>query len=325
MDEVHKDLPQFKGKILNNKVKYVGPRHKINLYDYIGQTLYIDPKLIIRDEKQPRGKENFDQEKMNELISSLVNDGQELVVNITPITNHSTAIAKLLDGERRWRACMKASMPLLVFIKEDIQDENKRLATQLRSNHLKEEHVTHDIFHSIVRLHNSGMNDSQIALNFGRSPSWVNNYLKLADLIPEVFAMLSSKIPKNKRLKFSIAVEISKLPQKMQLTFAQAALQKKIGYEQIKKEVRRILKNEGMEITEPRSSSVSEVQESLKKFTKAMANRAILLKEQPNLVLIRAIGMSTAEEIEDMCNTLQNAANEINELTERIRKCYANR
>jgi ParB-like chromosome segregation protein Spo0J len=318
-------LSGFKGKIRQPMIPYIGPRHDVDLADYLGQTVYIHPLLVVRDEEQIRTY--FDPAKLNDLAQTLEGDGQEIVGNIYPLANYGQALGKVLDCERRWRACCLKSLPLLAFVTLEVSDPIEKIRVQLRSNHHNEEHVILDVFRAVVKLHGAGKTQAEIASDLGCQPNRVGKILKLAKLVPRVLAMLDARQLEKDRLVFATAVEITRLPPIRQERFALFALQTRIGTEAAKREINRLLSAEGVVGSgneaeqRPRAPHISEIYEQFTGFIRTIGTKAGLLKEQPNSVLCKALQRMDHKEIETMFGIIDSSIVELQDLKERIRKC----
>ncbi|MFA5022677.1 MAG: ParB N-terminal domain-containing protein [Candidatus Paceibacterota bacterium] len=323
MEEVRRDLPEFSGKIRYPMLRYIGPRHRVDLANYLGSVVYVHPELLIRDEDQPR--KHFDPSELAILAENMKIEGQQEIAIIYPLKASSGGqeiIGKLLDGERRWRSCRKGSLPFLALVATAIEDDSERLMAQLRANHLDEEHVVLDVFRAVVKLNLRGKKNVEIASNLGCSPSRVANFLSLKNLDPEVLKMLDAERPKKDRLTFLTAVQISRLRLHKQWGLANLVLQKRLSLEVVKREVNRLLSLEGTVDADqqPREPHIGEAFEQFKTNFRILASKTSLLREQPNAVLRRVLQRATAQDINGMQEVMSVAIREIEALSARIKE-----
>ena len=148
-------------------------------------------KIKIKDIKanpnQPRRL--FDNEKLNELVSSIIEKGV-----ITPITVRKIKNGyELIAGERRWRASKKANLTLIpayiIEVKNDSEIMELALIENIQRENLNpiEESEAYEVLHKKYR-----MSHESIANSVGKGRASISNSLRLLQLPPNIRKSLRS-------------------------------------------------------------------------------------------------------------------------------------
>ncbi len=138
-------------------------------------------KIKIKDIKanpnQPRRL--FDDEKLNELVSSIRDKGI-----ITPITVRKIKIGyELIAGERRWRASKKANLKLIPAYIIDVKNQSDIMELALIENIQREnlnpieESEAYEVLHKKYK-----MSHESIANSIGKGRASISNSLRLLQL-----------------------------------------------------------------------------------------------------------------------------------------------
>lgn len=138
--------------------------------------VYVDINDIKANSKQPR--QNFDNEKLEELADSIKSHGV-----IQPITIRKAKNGyELVAGERRWRAARKAGLSTIPAILKDITDEENIFMALIENmqredlNALEEAEALREIM-SIYDL-----TQNEVAASVGKSRAYVANQIRLLKL-----------------------------------------------------------------------------------------------------------------------------------------------
>ena len=127
---------------------------------------------------------------------------------------------RLIDGERRLRACRKGKIPVLAYV-ADAVTESDRFVRSIAANFCRQDHDAIEISDALVRMRAAGMSQEKISAVFGKSRSWVAQHMSLAHLSPEVREDLKRNIDQKVRgargrLSFSLAVLLTPLVHEQQ-------------------------------------------------------------------------------------------------------------
>jgi len=147
-----------------------------------GAFIELDIKNIIFNKSQPR--ENFDEEKLNELADSIKLNG--ILQPVTVRQSDTAEMYELIAGERRVRAAMRAGLRTVpAYIYKAQPDSMMELA--LIENIQRENLNPIELSNSYQRLIDEyGLTQEQIADKVSRQRSTVANFLRLQKLPDEI-------------------------------------------------------------------------------------------------------------------------------------------
>lgn len=193
----------------------------------VGEVLEIRVDRVRRYEKQPRTY--FNPESIASLARNIEQDGQREPIEICRLNGEKNTNQPflLVDGERRWRAIQSlGSKRTIRAILSDIKDEKELFRRSVSANLHREDMMPVDIANAIQRLaHESGMKRGEIADMFGKSTTYVDQYLSLRKLAPEVQKLLDPRLPDDQRLRVTVAIQIAKVPfDDLQIKIAEEAI-----------------------------------------------------------------------------------------------------
>lgn len=215
--------------------------------------LEIRSDRIVPFEGQPR--QYFSDESIAELADSIEAEGQNQPVQLcknriqagmkhtSRKANEANAPFKLIDGERRWRACQLIAKRnnldffLMKATIEIVEDEAEHFRKSFSANFGHEEMVPLDIAAGLQRIREDepGVTYEELAKRYQKSVTFVINYLSLNNLCDEVKAMMDPSIPKRQRLNVSNAILIARVKNHaMQKEFANEALDDRLSVADVK-------------------------------------------------------------------------------------------
>ena len=171
----------------------------------------------------------IDDEKMQDLIESISESGVLTPVLIRPDQNDGY---EMISGHRRMHAAQKAGLITIPAIVREMTDDEAVIA-MVDANIQREELLPSEkAFAYKMKLtamkrqagrpskNNSGQNDQKLngvvsrdllAEQVGESSKQIQRYIRLTELIPDLLELVDKK-----RLNFTIAVDISYIPQDVQ-------------------------------------------------------------------------------------------------------------
>jgi ParB family chromosome partitioning protein len=181
----------------------------------IGTFLEIPCSEIRLFRTQPRTY--FHPERMLELKSSIKLFGQKKPGLVRPIAQQGLYKYELVDGERRFKICTELGFKFKAEVKE-FKDEKEQFLEAILQNYGGEGHSELEILEAIKKLRKDfDFTLEQTAGCFGKSIGWVQNYLALNKLHPDVLALMSPELPDNERLSFSRAFQLVGLAPALQI------------------------------------------------------------------------------------------------------------
>lgn len=195
----------------------------------LGEILEIDTADIRPMPGQPRKR--FDRLELERLVLSIKRIGQRRPITVRACDSNQY---ELIDGERRYRACKQLQIPVKAWVKP-VRDSKDQFLESVVSNFCAAPHDELETYEAIIRIRDeNNYSIEQIADVFGKSAQWVGLYVSLGRLKPAILSMLSRELPDHKRLTFSNAVEIARLPEAKQEAIARKAVQEQLGLGQVK-------------------------------------------------------------------------------------------
>ncbi len=145
----------------------------------------INISQIIPNLEQPR--KNFKKEELEELSSSIKNQGLIQPIIVKQITNGQYQI---IAGERRWRACQLNGMHEVDCVIKNL-DDTKVLEVALIENIQREDLNVIEEANAYKGLINiKSINNENLAKLIGKSSSHVSNILRLLELDPKIQKMV---------------------------------------------------------------------------------------------------------------------------------------
>jgi len=142
---------------------------------------------IKRNEYQPRI--NFDETKLNELASSIKQNGIIQPIAVRPIKGSSEPY-QIVAGERRWLAAQKAGLHEIPVTILDL-DDNEVLEVAIVENIQREDLNIVEEAKGYKRLNEEfGYDHDKIANMMSKSRSHVSNTLRLLNLPKDIISML---------------------------------------------------------------------------------------------------------------------------------------
>jgi ParB/RepB/Spo0J family partition protein len=114
----------------------------------LGTVYRFDPKRIQTDELNPRKRFR----RIAELAESIKATGQTTPGKVTRIEGDPKFDAKLIDGERRLRACLLADVPFEAYLDEQTISPAKRLSLAVAANFNQSPHDRMEVAHALQNL-----------------------------------------------------------------------------------------------------------------------------------------------------------------------------
>jgi len=221
----------------------------VDLREKVGKIVLLDPRRILPMPNNPRLKDNpgFTDESISLLADSILTLGQQCLIKVYPIEDPNYDV-RLIDGERRYRACLMAGVMIRAEILEESSSEMTYLLS-VASNFGGEGHTSLEIANIVTEFKNQGLSVEEIASIFSRSAPWVYQYLNVLKLSPKVQELLV--VPSdtygnfsdgvNRRgktvLSFSLVINLCDLPHPDQEKLAFAIVNEGMSLTQAKRSI----------------------------------------------------------------------------------------
>jgi ParB/RepB/Spo0J family partition protein len=181
----------------------------------------FDPGRVLPFPGQPRKRFAG----IQELAKSIKAVGQIIPGKVTLVpADNQRYDARLIDGERRLRACQIAGIPFRAEVLDQAGTEDQQFETSLAANFGKQDHDCIEIAEALGRLQQAGRTLAQMSdICGGKSACWILQHLSLLKLHPDVQAMF---LPSGKeedlgpRLSLAIGMLLANHPHDFQLKLA---------------------------------------------------------------------------------------------------------
>jgi ParB family chromosome partitioning protein len=170
----------------------------------------------------------FDKKSLDDLARSIKQVGQKKPIDVVVDTEHPGHYI-IVDGERRWRACRlinRDTIRAIIVPQESLDD---RLVRSVVGNFGGKGHTPYEIAKVLMRIYTTKKHTvPEIAAMFAKSDCWVYQHLSLTKLDQRVVDMMDCSVPFESRLKFAIAILLTKLPMGLQFEIAKHIVDEKI-------------------------------------------------------------------------------------------------
>ena len=207
----------------------------------------IPLRLIRPYDKQPR--RFFSLSALKTLRESIQEEGQKEAGIVRPLNPPVDGYEfELIDGERRFRACLLAGLSTYKAIVDTTpMTEEEQFIRSLMANVNREGHTTTEMAMAIKRMKEEmRYPDDKIARILGKSVLWVTQHYSLLRLRPEVFALMEPDIPEEKRLLFTTAIILVSVPENYQIELAETISRQGLTTSQAKNLIKKTLNKAGV-------------------------------------------------------------------------------
>lgn len=231
----------------------VGP-FKVNTWQFIGQTIYVDPRRVKLMRDQPRT--DADKADIHEMAESIRSVGQQESASAFPIHDPDFDV-ELIGGHRRTLSCWEAGCMLQVHIRPVPADRRQHYIAAVAGNCNRKDLSLRDTVCAIAELLSYECSYEYIGTIFGKTVGWVKQYALLTTLHPTIFPLLEGreepqqadngrKLRRVTMLTVSCAAEVAKLPQEEQPAAAEAILEEGMRIQSVKHFISQRLKRHGI-------------------------------------------------------------------------------
>lgn len=184
----------------------------------------FDPERVKPFENQPRKRFRG----IRGLAESIKIAGQATPGKVFRISGDPQYDVKLVDGERRLRACFLAGVKFKAVIVPCPDNMATYFEQSFVANFGREDHDVLEIATALAHMQQRGRTVKEMAALAGKSEGWVKQHLSLLGLHPSVQKMLVSPDGEaetgaelTKVLTLSLALLLVPLPQELQLSLAE--------------------------------------------------------------------------------------------------------
>lgn len=179
---------------------------------HVSKVVRVPMSCVVPYYEQPR--QDFDQEKLEELAESLRQNGQRSPVSVRPMPGVEYKF-QLIGGERRWRALQLIGATEINVIVEEVGDDDDQFIQAVVDNSAREDLSPADAARAVARV--AGMPrfkdllptelHKRVGTIFGRSSTWAAQMLQVAGLAPEVQQLL-----REEKITTGLAIELASIP-----------------------------------------------------------------------------------------------------------------
>lgn len=208
-----------------------------------GRVMRLPKERVRPMPNQPRKK--FVEAKIVKLSKSIRRIGQRLPIVVVAVTDDPSFDWQIVDGERRQRAINL--IPDLAYIRavEKTDDVDEYLASVV-SNFCQEKHTPMEIALACAELRARNFKWHDVAETTGMGEQTVQSYVRLLELEDSLQDLTDPDTPRDKRLRFAAALELTRLKKDVQLkVYTAQARKKQLGISAIRKAVAHELQDPG--------------------------------------------------------------------------------
>ncbi len=157
-----------------------GGRSSNDAVDDIDRIIYVELNDIKPNSAQPR--KHFDEEKLNELASSIKENGviQPLLVR------KSTVGYELVAGERRWRASRIAGLKMVPCIIRNFDEKQNAIVAIIENMQREDLDAIEEAAGLMAMTKKYGFTQEQVSTALGKSRAYIANSLRLLKLPEEI-------------------------------------------------------------------------------------------------------------------------------------------
>jgi len=156
------------------------------------------------------------------------------------------------------------------------KEKNRRGKVEQETVEIPKSHTPLEIANAIDRWIKGGRKVSQIAAALKRSLEWVYRYRQVANLTPEVQALMDPALPYDQRLRILIALMLVSLPSELQVTLAHEVIKGGMSVNAARQHIRRRTHEQGFIAGSP-SRTPTKDHANLLSSLRGMRERVVLL------------------------------------------------
>lgn len=246
---------------------------KIDARQFVGHTIYLDPRRVMGMVGQPRTEFN----NIEALAAEITTDGQKTAILVHPIS-HPDFDVELQAGERRTRSCVLAERMIRAEIRPVPVDRPQHYDDAFIENFNREDLTLLETVESVEKLLANGRSWQDIARMAGKTKAWVDQYTVLVKMNPAVRPLMKQqeagrlngvgrKLRRKSALPLSIWLQIAKKPQEQQFSFASRVIKSGVSIDAVRYLVQQDLAAQGQSM---RQRSPSELFGVLERETQRM-------------------------------------------------------
>lgn len=215
----------------------------------------IQAKRIRPNPEQPR--QTFVDREVQELSESIREKGQETPIRIARWPGDADRPFILIDGEKRWRSCMRLRESFgMKCVIEQITDPLDLYLKSLRANTHRSAPPPNDMAASVLKLQEAGLSIEDNAKEHAVSVATIRNYLSLKTLDSRVLALLDPNIPEERRLNVTVAFELAPIPIKdVQFQIAEEVIAERMTTPQARVHIGEVIRKKNINVSKGRATS----------------------------------------------------------------------
>lgn len=289
----------------------------------VAETFLIPVKRIRRYEKQPRIY--FDEEGLKSQAESMEAVGQREVVKVTPISGDPDHDYELIDGERRWRACLQSGKEYVEAKIEPVNNEEDQFTRSVAANASREELTPYEWAIAVKRFQEEfGKSAREIAEICGKSLPWIYQRLALLKLHPAVLELMHPQILEDDRLNVSEALMLARLPLDHQEIVAGRIVKQGLGIKESRNCIRDYARQLGLQMNFPggKGRTPREDYRNLSSFVKRLHNELNLWLERRVVIYAEIFCRRDPQDQKQLVEWLRGAAERLQRLATTIEGAY---
>lgn len=267
---------------------------------------------------QPR--EYFDQKALEELAGSLTAIGQVTPVVVRRLPRGEEHAYELIDGQRRWIATGMAGIEYLCAWVKEVQSVEEQFESAVAANFGRADHTPLEIARALKRLlDREGSSVPRVAKICARSDPWVYQHLSLLKLDPSVQERMAPRLSDEKRLTFSVAVQLVPFPPKLQKDILAEITKRGMRLNQARAFIRTTAAEQGFRQTRGRPRKPTDDYRVLKSFVARTLRDLEFLLMQPGQTFDAMLMRRLPGELNDLLGKIKSCREQLKLLGEEVK------
>ncbi|HUO75485.1 MAG TPA: ParB N-terminal domain-containing protein [Candidatus Paceibacterota bacterium] len=281
-------------------------------------------RCVRRFKGQPRTY--FDPRKLRELQESIAEKGQETVGKVRVLWSGTEQQFELIDGERRLKVCSLLDRPFRALV-EDAQDPEEQYEKSVRANLNRADHTPLEIARAVENIRMSkritslptGVQIDATARVFSKSASWVQSYLSLARLVPDLRRLLEPTVKKKNRIPLVLAFRLSTLPRDEQLIQWKRITSRKLGLIHAQRLIDGVILKKGLH-KHRRGRKPADEFALIRRFSDKVQQDAGAVLDMSDAHLVRVFTSRTERDRQALLQDLAMAAQAVDRVRQRLKQ-----
>lgn len=287
--------------------------------DMVREVLMVPCRKVRPFDGQPR--QYFKKSSLQELADSIAEVGQVTPALVRRLDTLEDGYEfELIEGERRFRACIMLDRPLKVEVDIDTKNDRKlQYKKSVAANFGREGHTPIESARAIKKLREDGETIKSVADIMGKSMGWVNQYSNLLKLDPQVITLLEPQHTEEEKLiPVSIGFMLVEVPMPYQLHLAKRISEHNLSMDSARNLIHATLHDRGITQTLRPHREFGRISMNAKKTLGHLTS----LLEMPNAQLQHIVKPAGLQRRMALLEQVAGISKKAQELEKKLKKLY---